>query len=294
MARILVIGDRGLLGQALVQHAQALRLSVRGASRQSRDLTLDATDGPALAQLLDRVAPTLVINAAGLIDVNRCEAQPQEAEKYNTQMPGQIAAACAQRGIVFVQVSTDHYYTGDGRTAHHETSPVTLLNAYARSKYAGETLVLSHPQTLVLRTNIVGFRGWPGAPTFVEWLLGELEAQRPITLYDDFYTSSIAVAQFVPALLDLTQAGARGIFNLASGEGSSKREFALALAAACGLYSTSCRAGSVRDIAGVPRAESLVLDVSKAQALLAQPLPDLSAVVECLAKEYRLRKSRQS
>lgn len=292
MTPVLLIGDSGLLGQALLAHARKLELPVRGASRRSADLKLDALDPDALEKTLDAVQPGTLINAAGLIDVNRCELQPDEAWRANARLPARLADACTRRGIRLVHISTDHFFSGDQAAPHPENATVTLVNEYARSKYAGECLALTCRDALVVRTNIVGFRGWPQAPTFVEWLLDALENATPIRLFSDFHTSSIAASQFAAALFSLLQHPLTGLIHLAARQGSSKLQFTEALAAACHLSTQACSPGSVADLHGVRRAESLVLDVSRAEKLLGAPLPDLAAVVQQLAVEYRERKAQ--
>lgn len=289
MSRGLIIGDTGLLGQALVARGRLLGLDVRGASRRSPDIALDALQTSALEQTLDAIRPSWVINAAGLIDVNQCEKAPEMAWLANARLPAILASSCAARDIRFLHISTDHYYTGDGATPHPETHPVALVNEYARTKYAGECMVLTYPQTLVIRTNIVGFRGWRGAPTFVEWLLDALEQQTPIGLYTDFYTSSLCATQLAEALFLLLETPAHGILNIASREGSSKLEFATALAQSCGLSIKAAHGASLRSLAGARRADSLVLNTDKAEKILNIQLPDLAAVVRQLAREYNDR-----
>ena len=287
---VLVLGDTGLLGSALMSRGKVLGMPMRGASRRSPDLAIDAHNAQILEQALSAVNPAVIINCAGLIDLNECERSPHEAWLANVRVPALLAGYCSSHSIKLIHISTDHYYTGGGALAHKETHPVLLVNEYARSKYAGECMALTCPKALVIRTNIVGFRGWRGQPTFVEWLLSALVKQTPIELYSDFYTSSISVSQLAEVLFNLLNTQVSGVLNLASRQGASKQEFASALAIACGLSTHATMPGTVRSLSGVRRAESLVLDTSLAERLLGAPLPDLDAVVRQLAQEYRERK----
>lgn len=289
MKPILVLGDSGLLGQALMARGKLLGLNIRGASRRSTDLMLDALNSTSLEHALDTLQPNTLINAAGLVDVNGCELHPEAAWRSNARLPALLADACTRRDIRLVQISTDHYFTGHGAAPHDEAAPVTLVNEYARSKYAGECLALTSPNSLVVRTNIVGFRGWHEAPTFVEWLLQALETGASIQLFSDFHTSSLAASQFAEVLFHLLDHPITGLLNLASRQGTSKQEFAEALANACGFSTRTCHPGSVFALGGAQRAESLVLDVSRAERLLGESLPDLARVVQQLAFEYRER-----
>lgn len=283
---ILIIGDSGLLGQALVRELTRRNWTHRGLSRHSKDIRCDALDHPALNYALAEAAPQIIINAAGLIDIAACDSTPEQAWLANARLPMQLAEYSKQKNCYLIQVSTDHYYIGDGATPHDEKSTTTCVNEYARSKLAGEILALSHNETLVVRTNIVGFRQ-SGKPTFVEWAIEQLQHQKPTTLFTDFFTSSISTTQFSAALLDIIAIHPTGYLNLAAREGASKYDFVHALAKACNLDTAYCQAGRLEDMPSVKRANSLVLDVSRAEKLLKRQLPGLQSVVEQLAVEYR-------
>lgn len=291
MKRVLVIGDTGLFGQALMACGQSQGIDIRGVSRHSTDIALDALNASVLEQTFDFIAPSLVINAAGLVDVNRCEQTPEAAWLANARLPAMLSSSCTKRGIRLAHISTDHYYSGDGASPHDEKHPVTFVNEYARTKYAGECMALTCQRSLVIRTNIVGFRGRSGAPTFVEWLLDALEKEIPFELYSDYYTSSISVTQLARAMFQLLDTPASGVLNVACRQGSSKLDFGVALAAACGLATRSMRVGSVKAVTGIRRAESLVLCIDRATQFLAEPLPSIEEVVQQLALEYQERKS---
>ena len=187
-----------------------------------------------------------------------------------------------------VQVSTDHFFTGDGARPHAEDSPVALINEYARSKYAGEAFARTLPGSLVIRTNITGFRGWPGQPMFAEWAVDAILGRKPLKLFDDFYTSTIDVDAFSRLLFELVDLEAAGLINLASQTVSSKLQFIRELAAALGVQLDWAQVSSVRDLP-TARAESAGLDVGKAERLLGRSLPTLQDVCGALVSQYRTR-----
>jgi dTDP-4-dehydrorhamnose reductase len=284
---IAVLGSTGMLGQALCRVAGRRGLNVVGVARQGSTHCVDATNALALRQALDIIAPRLIINASAQTSLDACERDPGAAYMVNAHVVATLADYCTVKGLKLVQISTDHYFTGDADRLHSEESPVRLLNEYARSKYVGEAFANTCPDSLILRTNLVGFRAWPDRPTFVEWAISALASGERMTLFEDFYTSSLDVFSFSEALFDLIEQNAHGLLNLAARESTSKAHFLLKLAEALKLSSTHCRMGSVRAIAGVPRAESLGLDVSRAEALLGWSLPDPDAVIASLVEIYK-------
>lgn len=286
MARWLIFGATGLLGQALMREAKRRGVASTGAARRAADIVCDVTDPMAVAAAFEAVAPDVVINAVALVDLERCEADPGLAYTVNARPAALLAEQCRQHGARLMHISTDHYWRGDGAQVHDETAPVRLLNEYARSKYAGEAFAASAPDALVVRTNIAGFRRWPGRPTFAEWCLDVIERDAPVTLFDDFYTSTIDAPACAVALLDLVERGARGLINVAAREVTSKAAFIDSLAAAAGHRLTRATRGSVAALA-TPRADSLGLDVTRAEAILDRRLPDTAAVVRALCQQYR-------
>lgn len=289
MDRILVLGDTGMLGQALVREGRRRGLSMVGASRHSKDMAVDLNEDRSIAHVLSESRCGLVINTAAITSLDACERDPLRAYRMNARLPALLAHEAHRCGVVLVHVSTDHFFTGDKEALHDEHAPVQLLNEYARTKYAGECFALTCSGSLVVRTNIVGFRGKADTPTFVEWAMASLERKAPMTLFDDFYTSSLDVAAFSAALFDLLPMRPTGILNLASREVVSKRRFIERLADKLGLEHSHCGHGSVSELAGAPRAESLGLDVSKAEKLLGRSLPGLEEVLDNLVREYKER-----
>ncbi len=287
LPHIVVLGATGMLGQALCRTAARRGLRCTGLARRGADVELDATDAARLNTVLAALSPSIIINAAALTQLDGCERDPGQAYCINAGIVATLASYCALSGARLVQISTDHFFTGDGDRLHDEQSRVTLVNSYARSKFAGEAFALTVPDSLVVRTNLVGFRGWPDAPTFVEWALATLAEEQPMTLFDDFYTSSLDVRSFAEALFDVLDGGASGLLNIAACQAVNKSTFIHSLAEAFGLPCRNARTGSVHAMAGARRAESLGLDVRRAEALLGRALPDTEAVIAALLLDHK-------
>lgn len=282
----LVLGSTGLLGQALLREARAQGRCVQGVARHADagGIAADLADPAAVAALLDRHEPTLIINAAAQTDLAACESAAGLAWRVNTALPGVLASWCAGRGARLVHVSTDHYYCGNANTLHGEDEAVTLVNDYARQKFCAEALVANCPGSLIVRTNIVGVRAWKDRPTFAEWAFAALRSGKPFSAFVDMWTSSIDADTLAATLFDLGDRGATGRLNVATRSACSKREFIVALARATGLDARLAQPASVRSIAGPRRANALGLDVSRAEALMGRRLPDNERVVDRLAR----------
>ena len=291
---VVVLGASGLLGQALMRQLALRGRAAVGLSRRSgvdpgvdRGVDLASLTSPqALTRVLEPLAPRLVINAAAITDLQRCEDQPELACALHARLAGLLAAWSRNTGVPWVQVSTDHYFVDTQNRLHPENAPVLLLNQYARSKHAGEQLALSSPLALVARTNIVGQRGWPGQPTFAEWVVSALQTEQGIAAYTDSWSSSMEASQCALALLDLCDLGVKGLLNVAARQSCSKLDFIRALAQALGLSSQHARP-QPRPRGGLPRANALGLDVRRAEALLGRHLPTTEEVAATLAIVFK-------
>ncbi|PKP70244.1 MAG: NAD(P)-dependent oxidoreductase [Alphaproteobacteria bacterium HGW-Alphaproteobacteria-5] len=287
--KTLLLGSTGLLGPAVAGEARRRNHVVLDAARREASIALDIADIQALRALLDTEKPDLVLNCAALVDVDLCEKDPAVAWRVNARPVAFLAEWSKTTGRRLVHVSTDHYFTEGDAAAHAETASVSFVNEYARTKFAAEAFALTAPSALVLRTSIVGIRGWE-RPTFAEWAIDAVENDRLVALFNDAWSSSIDVATFARATFDMVEAGASGLYNLASHEVYTKEQFVREIARQCGLSLNAATVGSVRALS-TPRAHCLGLDVRRAEAILGYSLPQLAEVISSVLQQYN-EKSR--
>ena len=280
MTSILVIGATGMFGQAFMVEASRRGMRAVGAARRGAEIQMDIGKDSDISRAVSSTRPDLVVNTAAIIDIDQCEAQPAEAWRINARAAGRVTEIARIFDARTVHISTDHFYTGAGAETHTETDPVVFVNEYARTKYAGEELVLAQDGALVIRTNILGFRGWK-KPTFTEWVLATILEDRPATLFDDSYISAIDVGTAARAILDLADVGAEGVLNVGCREVYSKKDFVFRMATRLGQTLTRAQSGSISGLT-VCRAESLGLDVSRAEQILGRPMPGLDDILDAL------------
>lgn len=289
--KVLLLGSNGMLGQAISKELTANGFICISADRVNGDYCFDFTQDDELIKCVYGVKPDIIINTAAIVDLGFCETNNGDAYKVNSRLPGILANICKELHIYLIQISTDHYYTSGGKSKHDENERVSLVNEYARTKYLGEQLALTHDDSLVLRTNIVGFRG-TGKATFVEWAIQELEKDSALVLFNDFFTSSIHTVDFARILIDIINKHPVGVLNLASSEVSSKKEFIIALSMALRNNEPNYGESSVQSIIGPRRAASLGLDTSRIESLVGYRMPGLNDTINSIVHEYYERKQR--
>ena len=188
-------------------------------TRKDLDLADPATVAPALV----RWAPAAIINCAAYTHVDRAEADEDHAHTINADSVGEMAAVARAMGIPFVTFSTDYVFDGSADTPYVESSPTSPVNAYGRTKLAGEQMALeTYPGSLVIRTSWV-ISGTH--PNFVATML-RLVDERELRVVDDQVgcptvaadlaaATRRAIERRVTGILHLTNTGATTWFELA-------------------------------------------------------------------------------
>jgi dTDP-4-dehydrorhamnose reductase len=279
--RVLIIGSTGLLGHTIFQQLENANVSVSGLARSNADYNVDILDINALASTIEECSADVVINAAGLVNIAICEQNPSLAYGINARAVSIITENCRRQGRQLVHISTDHFFTGDRDHLHKETSPVQLVNEYARSKYAGECFAATDEGALIIRTNFTGWRQNPRQITFIEWATQAIKECVTVTGYSDFFTSTLDAYTCAEAILDLLASEAKGLYNLGAADVVSKLHFLELLADRMGENSSHLISASVHG-GETPRADSLGLDSRRAEKILNRNLPTTKQVIENL------------
>ncbi len=292
--KILIAGDTGLLGQAMVRrlapdHDVAGFSTSPAPGRGYARHTINALLEPDRVRGMVRIfSPDLLINCTGIVDLKACEEGKNSSREINAELPGFFSQLSLAQKSRFIHISTDQVFDGKSKTPYSESSPVNPVNQYGRSKLAGEQAALKdNPDALVLRTNIVGWRWKPGAPTFAEWLCTSLAAGKDISLAEDFVTSSVHVDYFSGMVLDFFKSGARGIYHAASRDGVSKYEFGRLIAAAAGFDFSRVSKVKLDELELNPaRPPYLALNVQHAEKLLGHKFPACRDTAKLLAEQF--------
>ncbi len=273
-SRWVITGCRGQLGHALGALLAArpdCELAAAG------DLPeLDIADGASLASFLKGLAaPVVVVNAAAMTHVDRCEREPEAARRANADGPGRLAQICEARGFRLVHVSTDYVFSGVSDRPYREDDPPAPVSEYGRSKLEGERRVLSGcASALVVRTSWVFGRG----RNFIAAILAQAEARRrqgdptPLRVVDDQRGRPTYAADLAAAIHALVEAGARGLYHVANRGEATWWELARASLDEAGFADLAVDRIRSEDLSlPAPRPTYSVLDCSKAEALGIRP-----------------------
>jgi dTDP-4-dehydrorhamnose reductase len=143
--RWLVTGAGGMLGRDVVDVLAGRGAAVTALTRAD----LDLCDPAAVAAAVP--GHDVVVNAAAWTDVDGAEASYDAALAVNGDAVGVLAATCRDAGARLIHLSTDYVFAGDAVSPYPEDAPTDPVNAYGRSKLAGERAAL-HAGGYVVRT----------------------------------------------------------------------------------------------------------------------------------------------
>lgn len=225
MTRAWVAGAQGMLGREVMRV-----LAARGLDAIGTDRELDLGDRDALAAFATREPFTIAINCAAYTAVDACEGKEELALRVNGAGPGHLAAVARARGAVAVHVSTDYVFDGHGHLPYVETDAVGPINAYGRTKLAGERAFLAEDNGVgayVVRTSwLFG----AGGPNFAATML-RLFAERPeVRVVDDQSGRPTYAPDLAAALVDIALARPEpGVYHFANAGQTTWYGFAAAI-----------------------------------------------------------------
>jgi dTDP-4-dehydrorhamnose reductase len=196
--KIVIIGAGGRLGSALT-HAYHDEFEVVAFDREQLDLSDEK-------QICDQIAPLdfeVLINAAGMTNVDRCETERDRAFRINADAPRILAKICGQKGAKLIHFSTDYVFDGEKREAYEEDDAANPINVYGKSKRAGEKFILdAGPSHLVVRVSWVF---GPSRPSFLDAMIERaLKEEHVEAIADKFSTPTYTkdIAEMLPRFFD--------------------------------------------------------------------------------------------
>jgi nucleoside-diphosphate-sugar epimerase len=157
MQRILVTGDRGLIGTVLTRRLQEAGHEVIGcdvAGDEIRDV-IDAKSVDALVATC-----TGVVHLAAVSRVILGEREPARCHLVNVQGTRNVLSAAARIGARHPWIlygSSREVYGQAERLPVRESAPLRPMNVYARSKADAEKLVIASREEAGLKTSIIRF-----------------------------------------------------------------------------------------------------------------------------------------
>ncbi|MDA8887906.1 dTDP-4-dehydrorhamnose reductase [Hellea sp.] len=150
---VLIFGRNGQLAKALQRSLIAQKVNFQCYGREQLDL-LNYKDH--LSRVINKVKPSIVINASAYTNVVGAEKNKNSAFLLNAEAPKFMARICKIKDIPFIHFSTDYVFDGLKKTAYMPYDKCNPLNKYGISKREGEKAIMTvGGRCLILRTSWV-------------------------------------------------------------------------------------------------------------------------------------------
>ena len=220
------------MGKAILQCKKSLK---RNAWDIPRRWQLDIADGANICEWF-RIQPAydLIVNVAAETRVDFCENNEFYSFNVNALSLKYIPEGLTDNKGVLVHISSDYVFPGTDFSSRKETDPVCPINAYGRTKWAGEVFVRALcPKHFIVRTAwLYGLHG----KNFVKTILKKARETGRISVVADQYGSPTFANDLVGALLQLAQTDQYGTYHCTN-------------AGVCSWFEL---ASAAVDIAGIP------------------------------------------
>ena len=249
--KIFIIGIGGLTGSKLVEIAKK-DFEIFGSynyrdpkSAIQKNTKLDISNSTKIKEILEEIKPDVVINTAGINNVDYCEKNPDEALKINIQAVKEICQITKKLGIKFVQLSSDSVFDGTKQLPYEEIDETESINYYGKTKIESEKIVLENPNNVVVRASVLyGYLPHNLAKiessskksiNFGQWLINKLSKNEKVKIITDEYSSPIIADDFARSILHIIKYEGNGIFHSAPKLQITRYDFSVKIAKALGL-----------------------------------------------------------
>ena len=137
MKKIWITGAEGHIGTALLDLLEGVEYQLLPTDIEEVDITkIDE-----VTQFVHVNRPDVVINCAGMTDVQECENNVDEAYRVNAIGVRNVALAANEVNAKVIQISTDDVFEKESRIPYNEFDNVHPRTIYGKSKEAGEKIL---------------------------------------------------------------------------------------------------------------------------------------------------------
>lgn len=182
--------------------------------------------------------------------------------------PAFLAALTRKLGIPFITLSSDYVFSGEGKAAWKEWDGAEPINAYGKSKWAGEQAVRAvSPRAKIIRTaGVFGPATGGGKVSFPEKILQQVRGGLTPEVRSDLTTSLCHVDDLARDLWKILWGPSTGTFHVVHAGGATWLQIAEATLLVAGLP-PSLKSTTVPDF---PRPPCSTLDTQRTESRFGQ------------------------
>ena len=291
--RVLITGVSGLLGINLAMEAMREHEVIgvdRGKLKSApfHVLKADILKTDEIDSILDMTHPDWIINCAALANLEKCEEDPYQAKRLNTDLPSELATVCAKRNIQFLHLSTDSVFDGTNEEMYTEEDEPSPPGIYSQTKLDGERAVQQvNPQASIARVN---FYGWSlGAKrSLAEFFVNNLSEGKNVNGFTDVIFCPLWVNHLSHILIEMLEKNLSGLYHVVGAQAMSKYQFGVEIARRFGLRENLISPQSVeRSSLTAKRSHNLWLSTHKLSTDLGHEIPLFSTGLDGFYTQFQ-------
>ena len=238
--KLLITGASGLYGSKLAQLALARGIEVYSSDIQSLSVfgefvKLDISGKTQVDESFKAIKPDVVVHAATLTDVDKCETNKELAWKINVEGTKNIVEAAHDAGSFLIYISTDYVFSGE-KGLYKETDKPDPINYYGVTKLKAEEIVQTQAEYFIARPSVIyGSTPAAGKVNFALWLIETLRKCERVKIVTDQWNTPTLNTNLAEMTLEVVERQLTGIYHLCGATRVSRLEFATSIANAFGL-----------------------------------------------------------
>ena len=188
--KLLITGASGLYGSKLAKLAVEKGIGVYSCDVQELPVCgnfvkFDVSNKQLVDEAFKRVKPDVVVHAATLTDVDKCELNKELAWKINVEGTQNIVDASKNVGSFLMYISTDYVFNGEKGNYKEEDLP-DPINYYGVTKLKAEELVKAQAEYFIARPSVIyGSTPAAGKVNFALWLIETLSKGEHVRIVTD-------------------------------------------------------------------------------------------------------------
>ena len=229
--KLLITGASGLYGSKLAQMALSKNYEVYSSDIQSLSVygnfvKLDISEKEHVDDTFKTIKPDVVVHAATLTDVDKCELNKELAWKVNVEGTKNIVEAAKNTGSFLIYISTDYVFGGE-KGCYKETDVPNPINYYGVTKLKAEEIVKTQKEYFIARPSVIyGSTPAAGKVNFALWLIETLRKRERVKIITDQWNTPTLNTNLAEMTLEVVERKLTGIYHLCGATRISRFEFA--------------------------------------------------------------------
>lgn len=235
MAKVIILGSNGQMGQDLVEVFQDSKHEVVAITRNDFDAEMDS-----LEKLSAYIGADYIINGISYHNTDECEDQLEKAFKLNVSFVYELSKFCHKNNMTLFHVTTDYVFSGEASKPYLEDDKLGPLSIYATSKATSEFIVKEYAcKYFIFRVSSLFGRAGSGGrgQNFVETMIRLAKEGKSLKVIADQYmspTHTLDIARAMRSFVD-QNVSEYGIYHCCNSGSCSWFEFTKTIFESMGL-----------------------------------------------------------